>query len=167
MRAQYVAGQTLEQIGERYSITRERVRQIITKHYGIRAKDGGKAEVARKNRQAFQKKRDARMMKCWGCTYKQYRSILKRPDQPTYAFSQQRKSAGQRGIGWELNLWQWWKIWEHSGHWAERGRGHGYGMCRLNDVGPYAADNVYIGTGVENVQDYWVNKRAADTLVAA
>ena len=35
------------------------------------------------------------------------------------------------------------------GNWEERGRGHGYQMCRVRDAGPYAVNNVYIATGPE------------------
>jgi hypothetical protein len=167
MRQRYENGETLEQIGQRYSLTRERIRQIISKKFGTTARDGGQAEMARRKRRDFHKKRDARSMRSWGCSYRDYTKILKHPDQPTYKFSQQRKNADQRGIGWELTLWQWWKIWQQSGHWDDRGCGRGYGMCRLNDTGPYSVDNVYIGTGVENMQDYWVNKRASAIMEPA
>ncbi len=166
MRVRYIAGETLVQIGRDYSITRERVRQILTKHYGIRAKDGGASESARRARKVFQKKRDARSLKAWGCVYREYQRILKHPGRPTYAFWEQRRNARERGIVWELKLWQWWKLWETSGKWSERGRGHGYCMCRLNDTGPYAADNVYIATNSDNMKDHWVNKRAAARLEA-
>jgi hypothetical protein len=68
---------------------------------------------------------------------------------------------GQRlAIGWELNLWQWWSIWQRSGKWEQRGRGSRYGMCRFNDTGPYASGNVYIATCVDNTKDYWANRRS-------
>jgi hypothetical protein len=161
MRQRYEDGETLEQIGQRYNLTRERVRQILTKSFGTTGRDGGQAEQARSKRREFHKKRDARSMKTWGCTYRQYCSLLRRPDRPTYAYWAQVKNAQKRKIAWELSLWQWWKIWEQSGHWAERGRGHGYCMCRLNDVGPYSVDNVYIATGSDNMKDYWARRRAA------
>lgn len=70
---------------------------------------------------------------------------------PLRAFSRQRGLALKvRNIGWELTLWQWWTIWQDSGHWDERGSGRGYQMCRKGDVGPYAVGNVFIGPGVEN-----------------
>lgn len=162
MRLLYEQGQTLEQIGRRYGITRERVRQIMTKHYGTRAANGGKAEITRQVRRARFKHRNDRSLKVWGCSYRDYRKLVKHPDKPTYAYWAQRKNAVHRGIGWELNLWQWWKTWEQSGHWGERGRGRGYGMCRLNDTGPYSVDNIYIATGVDNIRDYWINKRSAE-----
>lgn len=167
MRALYIDGQTLEQIGKKFGISRERVRQILTLHYGMRAPNGGKAVASRKARKEFNRKRDARHIKHWGCSYREYQKILKHPDLPTRAFASQRQNAKKRGIEWSLSLWQWWKIWEQSGHWAERGRGRGYCMCRLNDCGPYSVDNVYIATGAENMRDYWVNKHAQSSLEAA
>lgn len=168
MRQRYENGETLEQIGQRYSLTRERVRQIISKKFGMTARDGGQAEMARRNRRERYKKRDARSMRVWGCSYRQYVGILKHEDKPTYAYWAQRKNAIKRGIAWDLNLWQWWSIWQQSGHWSERGRGKdGYGMCRLNDTGPYAVDNVYIATCSENMKDYWVNRRASSASMEA
>jgi hypothetical protein len=169
MRQRYENGETLEQIGQRYSVTRERVRQIISKKFGTTARDGGQAEMARRRRREFHKKRDARCLKQWGCSYRQYRGILNHPDSPTYAYWAQRKNALARDIDWDLNLWQWWSLWRQSGHWDNRGRGKdGYCMCRLNDTGPYSVDNVYFATQSENMKDYWVKKRAANAeLVAA
>lgn len=168
MRQRYEDGETLEQIGQRYNVTRERVRQILSKKFGTTARDGGSAEQARRKRREFHKKRDARCLRQWGCTYRQYVGILKHDGKPTYIYAQQRKNAMQREIGWELTLWQWWKIWQQSGHWELRGRGaDGYGMCRLNDIGPYSVDNVYIATCSENMKDYWANKRAQTSQVEA
>jgi len=161
MRQRYENGETLEQIGIRYNRTRERVRQILTDRFGICARDGGQAEIARRGRRDRQKARDARSMRAWGCTHNQYLQILKYEGKPTYAYWAQRKNAINRGISWELNLWQWWSLWQQSGYWPERGRGRGYQMCRLNDVGPYSVDNIYIAKGDDNMRDYWVNRRAA------
>lgn len=160
MRLRFENSETLEDIGKRYGLTRERVRQILTGRFGITAKDGGKAEQGRRARRERSKQREARSQKAWGCSYRDYRRIMKQPGRPTYAYIAQRRNARERGIGWEITLWQWWQTWERSGHWAERGRGRAYQMCRLNDKGPYAVDNVYIAPGDDNMRDYWVNKRA-------
>jgi len=154
MAALYKSGKTLEQIGTEYGITRERVRQIINKHHGLTAKHGGKMKTAREKRKQVYAARDARSMKKWGCPWSQY-VILRDMRKPTRAFFEQKRNAGSRNIGWELTLWQWWTIWQESGHWEERGRGHGYQMCRVRDAGPYAVNNVYIATGPENMKDYW------------
>lgn len=160
MRTLYIEGKTLAEIGKEYNITRERVRQILTKNYGIRAVDGGRSVLTRRAKKEKSRRRDAHAQKKFGCSYQEYRRILKHPSRPTFAFLRQKGNASTRGIVWELNLWQWWSIWKQSGHWSERSRGRGYQMCRLNDVGPYSVDNVYIATGVENIQDYWADVKS-------
>lgn len=69
---------------------------------------------------------------------------------PVGAFLKHRDHARRRGIAWEFNLEDWWRLWDESGHWAERGRGNAYMMCRKGDEGPYAAGNVFIATGAVN-----------------
>lgn len=159
MAALYKQGKTLAQIGAEYDVTRERVRQIITKHHGLTAKHGGKTKLAKDRRKQVYAARDVRSMGHWGCPWSQY-VILRDMKRPTRAFAAQRRSANDRQIPWEMNLWQWWTVWQQSGHWEDRGRGRGYCMCRKGDSGPYSVDNVYIATGVENIQHYWADVRA-------
>lgn len=92
---------------------------------------------------------EARALKKWGCTYAQYLEI-QALRKPTLAFTRQRRNARERGIEWQFNLWQWWTVWQESGHWEHRGRGQGYVMCRYGDIGPYAVDNVFIAPAIEN-----------------
>jgi hypothetical protein len=65
---------------------------------------------------------------------------------PLYSrFMQQRHGAKQRGIGWQLEYWEWLQIWEESGHLHERGNRAGqWVMGRNGDRGPYAIGNVKI-----------------------
>lgn len=166
MASMYKQGRTLEQIGTEYGITRERVRQIISKNHGLTGKHGGATKLAKDKRKQVYAARDARSMRRWGCPWSQY-VILRDIGWPTRAYARQRINAANRGIGWELTLWQWWTIWQESGHWEERGRGRQYHMCRKLDQGPYSVDNVYIATGVQNMQDYWAHVREASAEVAA
>lgn len=149
MAALYKSGKTLQEIGDQFGITRERVRQLITVLHGLTRNSGGEHKRSLEKRAKFEARRNARSLKRWGCNWDQYVAIrdLKKP---TRAYATQRRNAMWRGIDWELNLWQWWSIWQQSGKWSERGRGQGYVMCRNGDVGPYAIDNVFISTAREN-----------------
>lgn len=155
MAALYQSGCTLELIGGQFNITRERVRQIITKHHNLRAPDGGMHKCAEERRLKKEAARNALYLKRTGCNYDQYQKLR---GKIVYRFNQQKRNAGTREIGWELNLWQWWSIWQQSGHWAQRGRGQGYVMCRKGDNGPYAVDNVFIAPARENSSKQARNK---------
>lgn len=72
---------------------------------------------------------------------------------PLVAYCKQKRRAAQRGIEWELTFPQWWSIWDASGHWADRGKGQGFVMCRVGDVGAYAVGNVFIATGRQNSRE--------------
>lgn len=149
MEGMYRAGKTLQQIGDIYGVTRERVRQVLSKYQGVSCADGGLHVRALKNREKQIAERERKCFEKRGCSLEQYR-YLKSLRRPTLAFSSQRNCARQRGIVWSLKLWEWWQIWQQSGHWTERGRGTGYMMCRFADAGAYEVGNVYIATGVHN-----------------
>lgn len=68
---------------------------------------------------------------------------------PKGIFSAQKRKAKQRGIKWELSFDEWWKVWEESGKWNQRGV-DGYAMCRNGDSGSYSMDNVRIDTFKNN-----------------
>lgn len=163
MLALYQAGRTLEQIGQQYGITRERVRQLMTKHFGTRFADGGAHAKAEASRQRREQKRNAKSLIRWGCTWDQYVE-LRRLRKPCYAYRNQMNAAARRGIAWELTLMQWWAIWQQSGHWAERGRGQGYVMCRFGDVGPYAVGNVFIALATHNSAEAQAKKKIDPSL---
>lgn len=154
MVSMYRDGRTLVEIGAKYGITRERVRQLMTRWRGITATSGGQHIRSKRKQIARHAKLDAKCLAKHGCTWAQYVQLreLKRP---LRAFGQQKANAHLRGIAWEMTLWQWWTVWQDSGKWEHRGRGHGFAMCRLRDSGPYAAWNVYIATNKQNVMDYW------------
>ncbi len=162
MAAMYKAGKTLAEIGEIYGLTRERVRQIISKLHRLSAGDGGAAVRSKIDRDRRRAAREAECYRRHGCSTKQLRELRKigrdmmaagvsRERTPLGAFSRQKCSATRhRGIEWKLLFWEWWTIWQQSGHWEDRGRGHGYMMCRFGDAGAYEVGNVYIATGIHN-----------------
>lgn len=158
MASMYRAGKTLDQIGQLYGVTRERVRQIISKEYRLTGSDGGqhiKAKVERERRRA---EKEAECYQTHGCSLSQLKELRRigremrlndssREVTPIGAFVCQRSNARSRGVGWSLKLWEWWSIWQQSGKWAERGRAaDAYVMCRFRDEGPYEIGNVYIAT---------------------
>lgn len=149
MLALYQDGYTLAKIGEMHGLTRERVRQLMTKNFGTRRGDGGQHLVAAVKADRAKQRLDAAAIRKWGCSQAQYLD-LRRLKKPTRAFGSQRSNAARRGISWELTLWQWWTIWQESGHWHQRARGSGYVMCRTGDVGPYAVGNVRIDKATLN-----------------
>jgi hypothetical protein len=84
-----------------------------------------------------------------GCGIEMWRILV--ANGATSAFTRQRQNARARGIEWKLSLFEWWQIWDASGHWGDRGRNKGqYVMSRAGDSGAYEASNVCIVTNTEN-----------------
>lgn len=171
----YRAGQTLQQIGDVFGITREWVRRILCE-CGVSADLGGvrlRSFVRRseKHRKANEKKaaRIAKYEVYFGCCHDEiaricgnefaaapWSCVSKKLKSPGVSYMTQRRNAEVRGIGWELPLTEWWRIWQKSGKWEQRGRGKGYCMGRLGDSGPYSVDNVYICTIGQNFSDSYL-----------
>ncbi len=152
----YRDGKTLAEIGETYGISRERVRQLVA---GIHRREGGQAVRSARRAEHMAALANTQSRLKWGCDWDQYRAIR---GKPSIAWCRHRQTARARGIAFELTLWQWWTIWQESGHWDERGNGaEKYAMCRFNDVGPYAVGNVYIATNSQNSKDRF--KKSLDT----
>lgn len=73
---------------------------------------------------------------------------------PREKYGDHKRSAGYRGIGFELTFEEWYNIWIQSGYWEQRGNGkNNYCMSRYGDVGPYSKDNVFIQTNYQNGKD--------------
>lgn len=155
MMEMYRSGLTLEQIGQRYDITRERVRQIIRK-YGCLTPEGGMTKRAAARRDAASSARDRRYVEKYGLAFAEWKAFSKAARN---AFKYQKRSADSRGIEWRLTLKQWWDLWQESGHWQDRGRGRDrYCMARLHDSGAYEMGNAYITTNRENGQEYQLRR---------
>lgn len=167
MKARYEAGETLQQIATDYGMTRERVRQLLTKHFGFDQRSGGQSKRAAEARAKRKAAQDAKYMAKWGHDFTTHKSLIRlghkmmetgvcRERTPIGAFTRQWNNARCRGIAWQFTLADWWAFWQESGKWEQRGvHGSEYVMCRLNDEGPYSRENCYIATSRENLQDYF------------
>lgn len=154
----YVSGQTLQQIGDEYGLTRERVRQLI-RPYIARDCGGSSARKMVAIRASAEKNKQVkadRIARIWNMTLDDYLSHIDewgtttQRGSPMERYIRQRNSARKRGIEWRFTFPQWWAAWQESGKWAQRGRGAGYCMARHGDSGPYSPENVYICTIGEN-----------------
>lgn len=162
MAAMYSGGKTLAEIGELFGVSRERVRQIMTKHHGMRRDGGGQHVRAQRKKVAKARNKDTAALRKHGCSHAEYRALVElgrtmkadgisHDRTPTGAWHSQRANANSRGIEWNLLLWDWWNIWQQSGKWNDRGRTKGsYVMCRFGDTGAYEVGNVYIATCSHN-----------------
>ena len=73
---------------------------------------------------------------------------------PKGKFANSKRRAKQRDIEWQLSFDEWWKLWQDSGQWNNRGVGRGkYLLCRTNDVGPYSILNTRIDTWENNMDE--------------
>lgn len=163
MCAMYKGGKTLEEIGNVYGLSRERVRQVLKKYYGMTGVDGGHAASVDRRRKSVKAKKDSACLAKYGCLYDDYVSLVRIGKAmkaegigtcrtPTGAYHSQRRNAINRGIEWNMKLWDWWQVWYLSERWEDRGREKGqYVMCRFGDVGAYELGNVYIATSDHNV----------------
>jgi hypothetical protein len=167
MRALHLQGKTLNEIGIKFGVTRERVRQILTR-LGVKRTDGGIAAQAQAKRyareQERQKKRDARAMRRYGCSHAELMRLnegKRLTDKTSFAakFWSQKHCAQFTGIEWQFTFPEWVSVWRESGHWESRGRWTGYVMSRRGDTGPFAPWNVYITTASQNIKDGYVFRR--------
>ncbi len=79
---------------------------------------------------------------------------------PYGKYIMQRANAQRRCINWDFDFPSWWKMWEDSGKWEQRGNKAGnYYMCRSNDIGPYSPLNCRIDTMSENALESWRVRR--------
>jgi hypothetical protein len=70
-----------------------------------------------------------------------------------------------RKIKWDITFPEWWKVWQDSGKWEQRGKGKGYCMTRIGDTGGYEVNNVEIKTISENFSDSYLKTTAKERFI--
>ena len=173
----YRDGKTLQEIGDKYGFSREYVRQQLAK-LGLTSIDGGLGMRSLKRAReqadvslAKAAKKEAKCFASTGMSIEQFLAVspLKKsdPNHPLMVYRKQRSNARRRGIKWDLSFADWWRIWQESGRWDERGRGRGYCMARWADDGPYSVENIYICTGAENASHSYIVHPASERMAKA
>lgn len=150
MIAMYRQGITLAKIGEKFGVTRERVRQLI-RAAGFLEKAGASI-AARAKQERAKRERALRCMDKWDVDLATWKRC--RQDGTIRRFESHRNAAKSRCIPFCLTFGQWLAIWENSGkaHLSGKGKGR-YCMSRINDAGGYEVGNVHIQPCVENSRE--------------
>jgi hypothetical protein len=167
MFALFSDGHNFSEIADKYHLSRERIRQIITMIYGISGTDGGilRRYINEKKGENHKiSKRAERISKLFGCSEelllgingKKYTAGNKAKGSKAHQYLTQVRNSKKRNIEWNLTFPQWWDIWEKSGKYNSRGRGKKYNMARYGDSGGYEIGNVYICTGAQNSSDQYL-----------
>lgn len=148
MASMFRQGLTLQNIGEHFGVTRERVRQIL-QVLDIKPEDGGSHKVATLRRARISQTKEAKSIANYGLGVAEVAECRK--NGLLYSFKNQRNAAKVRGIEWSLTLGEWLTVWQESGKLAQRGRGKGkYVMSRIRDEGGYRVGNVHIQLSTDN-----------------
>lgn len=160
MATMHAQGMTLAKIGEVYGMTRERVRQLITKIGGEGARLKMTKALGEAKAHQHQAAVEARIVAKWGIDRATHSRL--RADVTIRKYERQKVNARSRGIAWNLAFAQWWAIWQASGKFELCGRGKGhYCMSRIKDTGGYQLGNVHIQPCVDNSReavDKWRDK---------
>lgn len=169
----YKSGKTLREIGEVYGITREGVRQLL-KPWGITRKYGGKAIRYRKVVTEKRNRVNQNILARWGITSDEYQKIRAKygphasSGSPFRLFIEQRRNFRCRtNVPWTLKFVDWWRCWQESGKWKERGRGR-YVLARIVPTEGFHAGNIRVvlmgELAAEKFEDGWLPQKGKKSV---
>lgn len=158
--AAWKEGRTLEEIGNLFGISRERIRQVLVMAnlLGLETKGratGGRvrSKIVREQeiRAKVREREEARLRRHFGCSPEEFyklnegKSPWGKSRGRAYVYFHQRRSMLHWGNEWKLNFPEWCKVWDESGEWHRRGRGIGaVCLARIDSNKPFELGNVAI-----------------------
>jgi hypothetical protein len=164
----YREGRTLQEIGDRFGITRERVRQLI-RPLGVTRADGGihiaAVENQRRREVRASASREARSMSTYGCSYAEakrlnYGMAFSDVGSPAFAYMRDRCNHTRRGKTFELTFPQWSDLFEAAGGVFNRGRfAEGLVLSLRDKRGNFVMGNVRVITLSENTRETRLQER--------
>ena len=173
MAGMYREGRTLQEVGDQFGITRERVRQILIS-IGVKWSDGGShvvslANEAKRKANAAAAK-DLRRMSAYGCNqadFIRWNGGVPNADYgtPAASYKSQKHNALNCGYVWLITFPQWAQIWMESGKWGERGLARDmYVLGRKDRLKPFTADNVeVVSLGQNSAKNDWAWSRGKNS----
>lgn len=142
----YLSGFSSTEIAKKFGCSGQNIRQML-KRMGLGSSVGGPWVKAKERAKERAAEVEARRLARWGLTKNELEQIAPNgtahPDSPMRVFWYKKRNADRFGVSWELSFAEWWKIWQDSGRWNERGRGK-YVMGRLKNDGPFSVENTVI-----------------------
>ena len=158
----YRDGRTLQEIGDAFGVTRERVRQLI-RPLGVMRTDGGIHITAianqRRRNARLSESRDARSMATYGCGYAETKRLNYGMDfadigSPAFAYTRDRINHTRRDKTFELTFPQWSALFEAAGGVFNRGRfADGLVLSLRDKRGNFVMGNVRVITLSENTRE--------------
>lgn len=152
MLARYQRGETLDKIGQSYGVTRERVRQIVKKNFGITGKDGGIRVAAQAKRQKEWEKFNARWEHKLGGPYREWFSL---PNHIRLKYSAHKRNARKiHNTTWHIKPLEWWGLFKAAGAVPSKM----VWLTRKNNSLPFTVENCFVATRGEVLNRAWAGK---------
>lgn len=157
----YRGGMTLQDIGTRFGVTRERTRQILKKQ-GLTYRDGGQCKRAEEKRAARKlriaaataSRKDPKCLEWLGCTHAEAVQLNggRQPwsrDSCARKYIDRKRNAKRDGIEWKLTFPEWCALW--GDRWKQIGRARdSLVIARKGSNGSFSFGNCYITTLAES-----------------
>lgn len=144
----FIAEQTITSLATEYEVTYQGIHRIIKKH-GLSRASGGKSKAVASRRAKEQAEAPAQDRK--GCTKEQWDQLRAMDEDykktPLAVFNTFKNNfQNLYEVAFELELWDWWQLWEASGRWSQRARNPDgmWVMAQVDRALPLTKDNARI-----------------------